>query len=142
MESTLPALESAFERLGTGAMRHHAIALAPFVLATYEALPDSVRNAPIAYDYDIVPAILATLQWDDSGPIRPPVSDAARDVAESLDHLVNMAPTPIRPAVFTRAGDVLKRADGFHVVIDSATGETDGPFSEAEARDHSDSFGD
>lgn len=98
MESTLPALEQAFAATGTHAMRQQAIALAPFVLQVYNALPAAVRNAPIGYDYDIVPAILATLQWDDGRAVTPPAADAARDVAASLDSLINMAPTPVPAA--------------------------------------------
>jgi len=149
LESTLPAMVEAWEATGTHTMRHHAIALAPFVLDVYDALTENVRLAPLAYDYDVVPAILATLEWDGTACHRPIVADAAAAVTEALDHIVNAAPTPIQapgPLAFMRAGDVFEstgddgRAPGFYVVVDNITGEADGPMTQSQAREHGDSF--
>lgn len=149
LESTLPAMVDAWEATGTHTMRHHAITLAPFVLDVYDALPPSVRLAPLAYDYDVVPAILATLQWDGAEVQRPSVADAAAAVAAALDHIVNTEPTPLKtpgPLAFMRAGDVFEstgddgREPGFYVVVDNVSGDADGPMTRAEARKHGDAF--
>lgn len=139
LESSSPAITAAFEAGGTVTMRHHALALSTFALAVHDALPDDVREAPLAYDYEIIPAILNAVQWTGAGYVLPPVADAAQTVAAALAPLIPAEPTPVAPPVAGRPGDVLQRDDGWHVVI-SDTGETDGPMTEAEAREHAESF--
>lgn len=94
MTSTLPALDSAWEAAGAATMRHHALALAPFALAVYDALPAEAREC-VAYDYEIIPAVLAVVRWSGAGYALPPVEDAARDVAAAIASTLNPAPFPV-----------------------------------------------
>lgn len=86
LESSLPAITAAFERIGTHGMRQHALRLASFFIAVHEALPVNVREG-FNYAHEIVPAILLTVQWplDINGFALPAVDDAAIDVVRTLD---------------------------------------------------------
>jgi hypothetical protein len=76
LEASLPAVCDAFEAAGSVTMRHHAISLAPYVLAVHDAIPEEDREGH-AYDFAIVPAILATIIWRGSGYILRSVDEAA-----------------------------------------------------------------
>lgn len=84
LESTLPAMDAAFEAGGSHTMRQHAIALVPFVLNVRDALPESLREGAYGFDYQIVPAILTRVIWVGSGYVLPPLESAVADVAAAL----------------------------------------------------------
>ncbi len=82
LDNSLPAVAAAFDRNGPQGMRLHALALAPFVGAVTDALGDA-RDG-YSYAYEVVPAILAVIEWDGAGYTLPAVDAAARDVAAAL----------------------------------------------------------
>lgn len=84
LEGTSPAISEAFAAAGSATMRHHAMTLAPFALQVFDLIPESVRFGH-AYDFAVIPAILATVKWSHAGYLTPPVTDAARDVVAVLE---------------------------------------------------------
>lgn len=85
LESTLPAVADAFDAGGSPTMRQHALALAPFALAVYDALkPDNLPGGPYGYDSEVIPAILAAVHWRGSGYILPDVTEATDGVRRAL----------------------------------------------------------
>jgi hypothetical protein len=69
---------------GTAAMRHFSIALADYCLAVYDALTDDDKYGR-PYDWEIIPAILDTLDWAVGPEIRLPPAEAAAIVARQLN---------------------------------------------------------
>jgi hypothetical protein len=68
---------------GTVHMRHLSIALADYCLAVYDALPGDVRDG-CPYDWEIIPAILATIDWNIGPDLLPPPREAVAIATRAL----------------------------------------------------------
>jgi hypothetical protein len=68
---------------GTVHMRHLSIALAGYCLAVYDALPADARDGR-PYDWEVIPAILDTIDWSIGPDIRLPAGEAAILAARRL----------------------------------------------------------
>jgi hypothetical protein len=68
---------------GTVHMRHLSIALAGYCLAVHDALADDVVDGR-PYDWEIIPAILDTIDWNIGPDIRLPPAEAAVIVTIAL----------------------------------------------------------
>lgn len=77
------AMRIAWGETGTATMRDHARTLSRYVLAVYDAIkPDSLDG--FAYDWEVVPAILATIEWTGNRPMTPKVRDGALETIRIL----------------------------------------------------------
>lgn len=70
-------------RIGTVELRRAAIALVPFCQQVYAALPDAVTDMN-TYDWDIIPAILDTIDWSGERPQAPPLDTAIAAVTSAF----------------------------------------------------------
>jgi hypothetical protein len=61
-DSEHAALIAYRKNCGTGALRHESITLAAYCLAVYDLLPEHARDG-YPYDWEIIPAILDTIDW-------------------------------------------------------------------------------
>jgi hypothetical protein len=68
---------------GTCAMREDCIHLAGYCLRVYDLLPQELAQS-IPYDWEIIPAIVGTIDWSVSPPARMVPAHAARVVARLL----------------------------------------------------------
>lgn len=80
---TLPGLDEHWNAVGTCAMRQHALSLAAFVEAAYDAV-DSLEWDGYSYDWEVVPAILGRLTWTAEGLDRPDPAETGRAALASL----------------------------------------------------------
>jgi len=89
---------------GTVAMRHLSIALADYCLAVYDAIPADDRHGH-PYDWEIIPAILDTVDWSVGPEILLPPAEAAAIVTSAFrrlgsrcspNHTASLAPLPPR----------------------------------------------
>ena len=81
------AVREAWKACGAVQMRHHAMALGPFIVAVYDAIPTDVRDAGHSYDWEIVPASLDQVEWDEYRPghyTLPDIKKATAAVAAVL----------------------------------------------------------
>lgn len=80
---TNDTIKSLKHEIGTVELRHTAINLTPFCQQVYAALPDPITLAS-TYDWDVVPAILETIDWS-ARPIMPlNLAEATQTVRAAL----------------------------------------------------------
>jgi hypothetical protein len=78
-----PQMRTHRDEHGTCAMREECIRLADYCVQVYDLLPQDVaENLP--YDWEIIPAIVGTIDWSVSPPARMVAADAARVVTRAL----------------------------------------------------------
>ncbi len=75
---------SVWDDTGSLFMRHEALRLAHVVCETYELIPVGARDA-IAYDWEIVPAILDTFRWSHQGAAHDAPAQIAAVVTVALE---------------------------------------------------------
>lgn len=109
------------EDIGVVAFRESVAILVPYVEAVYALLDEETRES-FAFDFDIVPAILDTLQWDCEPFIVRDTADAAAGVTRLLSTppLPDPVPVPADPkppytrsnALFEELFQPIERNDG------------------------------
>lgn len=74
-----------WEASGSVQMRHHALDLAAWACRVFDLIPEEDRDG-FAYDWEVIPAILAHVGWQEgaNGPIEPAAADVAAAVAAEL----------------------------------------------------------
>lgn len=68
---------------GTVALRHSCIEIADYCLAVYDKLPNHTKDG-FSYDWDIIPAIIDTIDWQIDRKNRPAPKAAAAMVTRAL----------------------------------------------------------
>src|SRR5262249_40857739 len=78
------AFHNYWEHCGTVTIRHLSIDLADYCLAVYDALPDEEKYGR-PYDWEIIPAILETIDWAIGPYVRLPAAEATAIVTRRLN---------------------------------------------------------
>jgi hypothetical protein len=81
-----PAFQRYWKSHGTAAMRHLSIELADYCLSVYDHISCEVKYGH-PYDWEVIPAILGTLDWEIGPHIRLPAPEAAARATAALDRL-------------------------------------------------------
>lgn len=87
----IEALADLRDRIGSAELRHASIAIGRYCLKVYDLIPEDDRQGH-AYDWEIIPAIVATIDFPNLEPTLSPAEAAARVIAEL------QAPPPPPPA--------------------------------------------
>lgn len=89
-----PELTRHRQDIGAVALRFEALALVAYVNDVFALMPDHVKQS-YAFDWDIIPAILATLQWDPEPFIVLSHQQAAERAIDLLRQPVLLDPAPL-----------------------------------------------
>jgi hypothetical protein len=87
----IAALADLRDRIGSAELRHASIPIGQYCLKVYDLIPEDARGGH-AYDWEIIPAIVATIEFPSLEPTLSPAEAAQRVTAELL------APPPAPPA--------------------------------------------
>jgi hypothetical protein len=87
----IEALADLRDRIGSAELRHASIAIGRYCLRVYDLIPQEARQGH-AYDWEIIPAIVSTIDFPSLEPKLPPAEAAARVIAQL------QAPPPAPPA--------------------------------------------
>lgn len=60
-----PSLDETWDKFGTVAMRHAAIALAPAACSIWDMMSEDERQECIPYDWEFIPAFVSLVKWDE-----------------------------------------------------------------------------
>lgn len=100
----IQALADLRDRIGSTELRHASIPIGQYCLKVYDLIPEDARDGH-AYDWVIIPAIVATIEFPNLAPTLSPAEAAQRVTAELL------APPPAEPATVTPPVTVAEAQD-------------------------------
>lgn len=99
----IEALADLRDRIGSVELRHASIAIGRYCLKVYDLIPKEARQGH-AYDWEIIPAIVATINFPSLEPTLPPAEAAARVIAQ-LKTPPPAPPAPVMPPIAVAEAD-------------------------------------